>query len=139
VSITKLLLRFAVLYIGLLAVTALIVGLFDLKRPSGFNAVLLMVSTMWVCVKFAEMNGAPLKGAQRMHAVIGMFGIDTAIQVTAALGVARPFVLGPFLFAIGTVAALHLLGIYVGTWAAAKQFAKQTEKTIRRRTTARRA
>ena len=127
-SVSKLLLRFGLLYSGLLAVMVIAVGLFGLQKPTSFNVVLLLVSTMWVCAQFAQKNGAPLRGTARLQAIAGMFAIDMAAQLLGAVSVAPPSPPGPMAFALIAVGALHLLGIYVGTWAAAKQFAKQAEK-----------
>jgi hypothetical protein len=127
-SITRLLVRFTAIYLGVLAVTLLVVVLLGMKKPSGFNAFLLMMSTMWVCTKFAEKNGSPLQGSERVKAVLGMFALDMGVQFVGAYSAVPDAGLGPLAFALITVGALHLLAIYLGTWAAAKRFAKLAQK-----------
>lgn len=132
-SVSRLLVRFALLYVGLLVLTVIVVSVFDLKKPSSFNAILLIVSTMWVCSKYAERNGRALEGAAKTAAVLGMLAIDMIVQ---AIGVALVDVskspgtsITPLLLAFVTIAVLHLIAIYVGVWAGARHFVKHAEKS----------
>lgn len=132
-TITSLLLRFAVTYVGLLVALAIGLSLVGVKGNSGVNVAALLGAVTWVCHSFAKKNQRYFTPAEKSRAVWGMWGIDVALQavITVVMGAAtlKSMTFGPLVLALAFVALVHAVVIYVFVGLSGKQYAKQVAKS----------
>lgn len=85
-TVRSLLIRFALAYAGLIAAAAAVLVIFDLGKSSAINIALLIGARSWACLSFAQKNGRYLTAQEKKTTILGMIGIDLAIQVILAFG-----------------------------------------------------
>lgn len=116
-SIKGVLLRFFLLYIGLIGVTWLIAIMLGLRQNSGINSGILMACVLWACYQYGKKNGRYFLGHEKTMAILGFIAIDSTVQLLftvlalaqspSATGVNT----GRLAFAVGFVCSLHAIAI----------------------------
>ena len=132
-STRSLLVRFGLTYAGLIALATTVAVALSIEVPSGVNAALLMGAVLVACSSYAKANDRPVPQAAKPRVVLGMLGIDLAVQAVLVLFASAGGVLPeiPLVAWAGVavgVGALHALMIYWAIGLAGRQFLKQAEK-----------
>lgn len=128
-TVRALLIRFFLTYVALMAVASAILTIFDLGKSSGINVAILVSALAYACMSFAQKNGRYLTAPEKKATILGIIGIDLAIQTTVAFavlataggGVPVTFLLGALVF----VGLLHACAIWFFVGFFGKTFAKQ--------------
>jgi len=84
-SITSVLVRFAGLYVVLMALLAIGFAVAGLRANEGVNVAALAGAVIWPCLAFARKNSRSFSGDEKRRVVLGMVGIDLAIQLASGL------------------------------------------------------
>jgi hypothetical protein len=110
-SVPGLLLRFAVIYVLLLAGIAVAFSVLGLKSNSGVNSAALIGAVLGACSWFGSKNGRFLEARERKSAILGMWGIDVGLQVVVAMAVGAAsgtrLPLMPMLLATAFIGLVH--------------------------------
>lgn len=128
-SLRKFFLQFTLIYVGLLVALALVLALFSIKSGSGGNTAALLAAVMWSCLRYAKANGRYFSSTEKRSVVLGMLGIDVALQTFVAAALipwgATGVAIGVLLFSILFLSVLHAAVIWFFVGLTGKQFAKQ--------------
>jgi hypothetical protein len=136
-SMSGLFWRFALAYLVLLLGLGLGLNLLGVQSGSGINTAALLAAVMWVCMSFGKKNGRYFTREEKRGAVLGMLGIDVAIQllVTVVAAAAEWFgptrgrpVVGAIAVVVIFVAVLHAAVIYFFVGMAGRQVAAAAGK-----------
>ena len=116
-TIKVLLLRFFLIYTGLMVLVGVILSLLQINGSSGVNIGVLIGAITWVCTSFAKKNGRYFSKKEKAAVVFGMLAIDLLIQFLQSL-IALTQTPGPtnfaaIFFALTVVGVLDLLAIYL--------------------------
>lgn len=131
-SIPKLLLRFALVYLGLLIGVTIVLLLLQLGSMTAVRVVALLTAVMVVCQSFAKRNGRYFSRQEKLQALAGMTAIDVVLQVAGSLlafhqaGMmeAGTMNVGAFLAVIGFLTLIDVAVILFFMWLVGRQFAK---------------
>ncbi len=131
-------LRFALLYIGLLFASAVVLSLLEVQTSS-INVPILLATVMGCCHWFGKKNQRFFTPAEQRRAIWGMIAINTVLQLGFLLlfmpqGMAARENLqasGIVLLVTAVVLVVHALVIWFFTWMAGKQFAKHPPKGVK--------
>lgn len=127
-SLKSILVRFTLIYLGLLIVIGIAFAAFGAKSSTSGNAGALIGAVMGAAMWFTSKNKRDFSPVEKRNAFLGMLAIDIALQtlVTSALLFSVPGGFGsmPMLFGIGLVCLLHAPVIWFFTGWAGKQMAK---------------
>ena len=127
-SLKSLLVRFALIYVGLLITIGVAFAAFGAKSSTAGNTGALIGAVMGACMWFTHANKRDFLPAEKRNAVLGMVAIDIALQTLAAAAALRsmPSALGSkaMLFGILFAGLLHAGVIWYFTGWAGKQVAK---------------
>lgn len=128
-TITGLLLRFFLGYVGLLAGASLTLGYLGIKGGSWINTGVLIGMVYWVCMSFGQKNKRYFTQQEKVIAVVGMLAIDVMLQLLISLAVfsekQSTVGAGPIIFAVGFVGFLHAVVIYYFVSSSRKIMIKQ--------------
>ncbi|SAI69768.1 Uncharacterised protein [Bordetella ansorpii] len=134
-SIPKFLLRFTLVYLGLLFGVTIILLLLQLGSMTAVRVVALLTAVMAACQSFAKHNGRYFTHREKIQALIGMTAIDVVLQVAGSLlafqqaGLEGATVnLGAFLAVIGFLTLVDVAVILFFMWLVGRQVAKEQAK-----------
>jgi hypothetical protein len=132
-SLASLLVRFAGLYVVLMALLAIGFAVGGLRSNAGMNVAALAGAVIWPCLVFGRRNGRPISGDEKRRVVLGMVAIDLAIQLASGLVFVAAVVMDvkALLTGLAIAAALHAVTIYLlvtlSGWLIARQLAARAE------------
>ncbi|WP_144630688.1 ABZJ_00895 family protein [Bordetella genomosp. 13] len=132
-SIPKLLLRFALIYVGLLVGLTVVLLLLHIASTTPVRIVALLTATMAVCQSFAKHNGRYFNSREKLQAIGGMVLIDLVLQLgatllafqQAGLGGDGSLHVGAFVAVIGFFTLIDVLVILFFVWFIGRQHAKE--------------
>ncbi len=131
-SIAGLLIRFTLIYVGLMIGLSIVISLLGIKPDSAVNTSALIGAVLAACLWFANKNKRFLDQPEKKTAVLGMWGIDLAMQLLMTLGMSvlsgKQFSFSALLLAMAFIGVLHGIGIYLMVVVAGKNYAKQSAK-----------
>jgi hypothetical protein len=115
-TIPNLLLRFLLVYAGLMVVAWIILVLLHFNNFVGLDAAMLFGAITVVCTQFAKKNGRYFSQEEKWKVIFGMLGIDLVIQLIllllpSLLQGAKVIPPGPMLVMLSIVGLLHLMAI----------------------------
>lgn len=117
VSIGKYLWIFALSYIGLMIIAAIVLFFLNIKRGSGVNTGIFIGTAVFSLGRFVKDNGRLWDAQQKRRLIIGMISVSLAYDLLISL-VAIPNASGTtflfaMLFAFAFVGILRLLGLWL--------------------------
>jgi len=128
-TLRGLLVRFTLIYIGLLIVIGVGFHLLGAKSGTSGNAGALIGAVMGSCLWFARANKRFFSPIEKRNVILSMIAIDLVFQTFVAsallLGVPGGIGSAAMLFGILFVGSLHALVIWFFVGWSGKQFAKE--------------
>jgi hypothetical protein len=114
-NLTSVLVRFAGLYVVLMALLAIGFAAAGFRTHAGMNVAALAGAIVWPCITFRRRNGRYFSADEKKRVVIGMIAIDLAIQLASGLVFFATGMMSvpSLLTGLATVGALHAVAIWL--------------------------
>jgi hypothetical protein len=126
-SVAGVLTRYTAAYIALMLLLAVGFALAGVRTNEGVNIAALAGAIYWPCLAFGQKNGRYFDAGEKKRVLLGMIGIDLAIQLASGLVflAAVALDLKALLIGLAVVGALHALTICLFVFTAGKLVARQ--------------
>ena len=114
-KLRSVLVRFAALYVVLMALLAIVFAVAGLGTNAGMNFAALAGAIVWPCMTFGLRSGRYFNADEKKRVVLGMIAIDLAIQLASGLVFLAAATLSAraLLGGLALVGALHAVTIYL--------------------------